>query len=85
MISATGDMGEALSEWQKESDELLELKTDEESKATYTLSYLQDIVNAVAASSEVATIELLTDMPIKMNFELTQGQLIYYLAPLIGV
>jgi proliferating cell nuclear antigen len=84
-ISATGDMGEALSEWRKDSDELLELKTEEESKATFTLSYLQDIVNAVSASSEVATIELLTDMPIKMDFELPQGQLIYYLAPLIGV
>ena len=84
-ISAMGDMGSAMSDWEEDSDELLELKTEEESNATFTLSYLQDIVNAVAASSEVATLELSTDMPIKMNFELPQGRLIYYLAPCISV
>ena len=84
-ISATGDMGSALSEWEKESDELLEVKAEEDSSATFTLSYLSDIVNAVQASSEVATLELSTDMPIKMDFELPQGRLIYYLAPCIGV
>lgn len=84
-ISATGDMGSALSEWEKESDELLGLNVEEDSNATFTLSYLQDIVNAVSASSEVATIDLSTDMPIKMDFELPQGRLIYYLAPCIGV
>lgn len=84
-ISATGDMGSALSDWERDSDELLDLKAEEASAATFTLSYLQDIVNAVAASSEVATLELSTDMPIKMDFELPQGRLIYYLAPCIGV
>lgn len=84
-IGATGDMGSAQSEWNRNSDELLDLKTEEDSSATFTLSYLQDIANAVASSSEVATIELSTDMPIKMNFELPQGRLIYYLAPCIGV
>jgi proliferating cell nuclear antigen len=84
-VSATGDMGSAQSNWEKGSDELLELKAQEDAKATFTLSYLQDIVNAVAASSEVATLELSTDMPIKMNFELPQGRLVYYLAPCIGV
>jgi len=84
-ISATGDMGSASSVWERGADELLDLKSEEESSATFTLSYLQDIVNAAAVSSEVATLELSTDMPIKMNFELPQGRLIYYLAPCIGV
>jgi proliferating cell nuclear antigen len=84
-VSATGDMGSAQSNWEKGSDELLDLKAQEDAKATFTLSYLQDIVNAVTASSEVATLELSTDMPIKMNFELPQGRLVYYLAPCIGV
>ncbi len=84
-VSATGDMGSAQSEWEKDSDELLELKVEEDASATFTLSYLQDIVNAVTASSEGATLELSTDMPIKMDFELPQGRLIYYLAPCIGV
>jgi proliferating cell nuclear antigen len=85
IISAKGDMGSAHSEWNKDSDELLDLKAEEPSSATFTLSYLKDIVNAVSGTSEVATLELSTDMPIKMDFELSQGRLIYYLAPCIGV
>ncbi len=84
-INAEGDMGSSFSEWEKDSDDLLELKVDEDSNATFTLSYLQDIANAAGANSEVATLELSTDMPIKMDFEIPQGRLIYYLAPCIGV
>ena len=84
-ISAMGDMGSAFSVWEKGADELLDLRSEEDSSATFTLSYLRDIVNAAAVSSEVATLELSTDMPIKINFELPQGRLIYYLAPCIGV
>jgi proliferating cell nuclear antigen len=87
-INADGDMGSAYSEWEKESDDLLDLKIEDNSSATFTLSYLQDIANAAGANSEVATIELSTDMPIKMDFELSNspdGKLVYYLAPCIGV
>jgi DNA polymerase III sliding clamp (beta) subunit (PCNA family) len=84
-INAEGDMGSSFSEWEKGSDDLLELKVDEDSIATFTLSYLQDIANAAGVNSEVAALELSTDMPIKMDFEIPQGRLIYYLAPCIGV
>ncbi len=84
-ISATGDMGSAHSEWEKGSDDLIDLKAEEDSSATFTLSYLNEIANAAGSSSEVATIELSTDMPIKMDFELPKGKLVYYLAPCIGV
>lgn len=84
-ISATGDMGSASSLWEKGADDILELKSEESSSATFTLSYLQDIVNAASVSSEIARLELSTDMPIKMDFELEQGRLVYYLAPCIGV
>jgi DNA polymerase III sliding clamp (beta) subunit (PCNA family) len=78
-------MGSSFSEWTRDSDDLLELKTDEDSSATFTLSYLSDIANAAGANSEVATLELSTDMPVKMEFEIPQGRLVYYLAPCIGV
>ena len=84
-VNAEGDMGSSFSELQKDSDDVLELKVDEDSNATFTLSYLQDIANAAGANSEVVTIELSTDMPIKMDFEIPQGRLVYYLAPCIGV
>jgi len=84
-ISAEGDIGSVSSVWTLEAEELLELKVEEPSSATFTLSYLQDIINAASASSEVATLELSTDMPIKLDFELPKGRLIYYLSPCIGV
>jgi proliferating cell nuclear antigen len=84
-VNAEGDMGSSFSEWETNSDDVLELKVDEDSNATFTLSYLQDIANAAGANSEVVTIELSTDMPIKMDFEIPVGRLVYYLAPCIGV
>ena len=84
-VNAEGDMGSSFSEWTRDSDDLLELKADEDSSATFTLSYLSDIASAAGANSEVATPELSTDMPIKMEFEISQGRLVYYLAPCIGV
>jgi len=83
-MSAVGDIGSVFSDWERGSDELLELKAEEDSGATFTLSYLKDIVDAAVVSSEVAILELTTDMPIKMGFELPQGKLVYYLAPCIG-
>ncbi len=84
-IQASGEAGSVSSVWELGADDLLELRAQEEARATFTISYLQDMINAAAMSSEVTTIELSTDMPIKMNFELPQGKLIYYLAPCIGV
>jgi proliferating cell nuclear antigen len=84
-ISAEGDMGSAMARWDRKAEDLLELKAEEKAIATFTLSYLQDIINAASVSSEVVTLELSSDMPIKLNFELPQGRLMYYLAPCIGV
>jgi len=83
-MSAVGDIGSAFSEWERSSDELLELKAEEDIGATFTLSYLRDMVNAARVSGEVVTLELNTDMPIRLDFELPQGKLTYYLAPCIG-
>lgn len=84
-VSAAGDMGSASSVWERGADDLLELRAEEASGATFTLSYLQDIISAASVSSEVATVELSTDMPVKLSFELPRGRLVYYLAPCIGV
>jgi len=77
-------MGSVFSEWERDVEELLELRVEEDSGATFTLSYLRDIINAAGVSSEVATLELTTDMPLRMDFELPQGKLVYYLEPCIG-
>ena len=86
-IMATGDLGSASNEFEKGSDELLELKSEEEAAATFTLSYLKDMFGALKNLTDVVTIELSTDMPMKIeatasvpNIEVT-----LYLAPCIGV
>ena len=83
-MSAVGDIGSVFSDWERGSDELLELKAGEDGGATFTLSYLNKIVDAAVVSSEVTALELSTDMPLRMDFELPQGRLVYYLAPCIG-
>ena len=84
-VRAEGDMGSANSVWEKNSDDILEMDFEEDSSATFTLSYIHDIVNAAGSVGEVTNLELSTDMPIKMDFEINKGRLIYYLAPCIGV
>jgi len=86
-FDATGDMGSARNEFDKESDELLELKAEEEASANFTLSYLNDIFGQLKNLADVVTLELTTDMPLKIeagtnnpNLEIT-----LYLAPMIGV
>ena len=85
-IEGMGDMGDSLAQWNDGSDDLLELASKEEAKATFTLTYLMDIVKAVKPLSEVLTIELTTDMPIRIEAE-TPGYIPieFFLAPCIGV
>ena len=73
-------------QWDTDSDGVLLLKIDEEAKATFTMSYMQDIVKALKSLSEVVTIELSTDMPIRIMGECPAGITAeFYLAPCIGV
>ena len=46
--------------------------------------YLSKIINATTAISEIVTIELSTDMPLRLDFNQPKdGKLEYYLAPRI--
>jgi proliferating cell nuclear antigen len=86
VLNATGDLMGATIELKKGSDALLELKTEEPSKATYSLSYLSEIIKAASATSEIATLEFANDMPIRIDFQQPkEGKLTYYLAPRIEV
>ncbi len=85
-IVAVGDMGSADNEFEK-GDELLELDVEETAAATFTLSYLRDVFGILKNLTDVVSIELSTDMPLKIeaaasipNIEAT-----LYLAPCIGI
>ena len=84
IFNASGDLMGAIIELQKGSDTLLDLETKEPSKATFSLSYLSEIVKASSSTSEIATMEFSSDMPIKLDFQQAkEGKLTYYLAPRI--
>ncbi len=84
VLNAAGDLMGATIELEKGSDTLLDLEAKEPSKATFSLSYLSEIIKAASATSDIATLEFSTDMPIKLDFQQTQeGKLTFYLAPRI--
>jgi len=84
VLNATGDLMGATISLQKGTDTLLDLVAKEPSKATFSLSYLSEIIKTAAATSDIATLEFSTDMPIKLDFQQTkEGKLTFYLAPRI--
>ena len=85
-LNATGDLMGANIELRKGSDALLDIQAEEPSKATFSLSYLTEIVKAASSTSDLVTIEFATDMPIRLDFQQPkEGKLTYYLAPRIEV
>ncbi|MDI6691515.1 MAG: proliferating cell nuclear antigen (pcna) [Candidatus Bathyarchaeota archaeon] len=84
VLNAAGDLMGATITLQKGSDALLDLEAKEPSKATFSLSYLSEIIKEASATSDIATLEFSTDMPIKLDFQQAkEGKLTFYLAPRI--
>jgi proliferating cell nuclear antigen len=85
-MQATGDLMGADIELKKGDEAILSLESSEESNATYSLSYLSEIVKAASALSEIVGVEFSTDMPIRLDFKQQEkGELVFYLAPRIDV
>jgi len=86
IMNAAGDIMGAKIEFTSGSDVLLEMTTKQASKATFSLSYLSEIVKAAVPTSEIVVIEFSTDMPIKLDFKQEkEGTLKFFLAPRIEV
>ncbi len=86
VMRAAGDLMGAVIELKKGSDALLNIEVKEPSRATFSLSYLLEIIKAASTTSDVATLEFSTDMPLRMDFhQRGEGKLIFYLAPRIEV
>jgi len=84
VFNAAGDLMGATITIQKGSDTLLELEAKESSKATFSLSYLTEIIKAASATSDIATLEFSSDMPVRLDFQqMKGGKLTFYLAPRI--
>jgi proliferating cell nuclear antigen len=61
-----------------------DMKIEESSKTSFILDKVQPVVAQGRRCSDVVTIELTTDMPMKLDFETDKGKLEYYIAPTIG-
>jgi len=84
-LSQHGDLGSQSTPFEKYGDNLIALNYEEDTKSTFTISYLEKIVRAIQPLSEVVNIELSTEMPIKISPELDVGTLDFYIAPCVGV
>jgi len=81
ILAASGDRGEVEVKLNEEMGSLIELEVKEPSRSTYSLSYLSDMMKAVA-TAEVAVVHFSSDMPLRLDFELPgEGRITYYLAP----
>jgi proliferating cell nuclear antigen len=69
----------------KHSDDIIDWKLDEDCESTFTGWIIADILKGCKAAAEVVTIEMAQDMPLKIEAEIPEGRLQFYVAPCIGV
>lgn len=86
IFKAQGDMGKETYPLMRGDENLFDLNVDGSQKATYTLSYLRDIVKGLKPLCDAVELKFSNEMPIQITAEISfDGHLIYYLAPCIGV
>lgn len=86
IMNAKGDVAGAEIEIKKGDDTLISIEAKEPSRATFSLSYLTEIVKAASDTSDIVTLEFSTDMPLRLDFrQRYDGRLVYLLAPRVEV
>ena len=81
-FSGKGDSGEVNIVLEKNEDELTELDVKANSSGTYSLEYLNPIVNAVGTTVETDTCEFSSSKPLRIEFKVANiGRIHFYLAP----
>jgi|TARA_Y100001949_G_C15928798_1_gene304659 proliferating cell nuclear antigen len=78
-----GDSGQASIILEKNDNEILEINSEENNKATYSLQYLLNIVKAIGATTDTINAEYSNGMPFKLQCKLgdSGGFMNFYLAP----
>jgi proliferating cell nuclear antigen len=77
-----GDSSDLMVEQEKDSPTLIELKVTQSARATFPLQYLEDISKACPEAAPL-TLNLKTNAPLKVEYEVEGAKLSYYLAPRI--
>lgn len=82
-VDATGDLMTAHLTLNKQSG-ILDFAAKEQCKATASLKYMMDIMNAAISIADIGVLEYSTDMPFKFTFNKDEViKLTYYIAPRI--
>ncbi len=81
-IEVHGDSTDLTEENEQASENIAELKVAKPSRATFPLQYLEDIVKA-CPDNALLTINLSTNKPLKIEYEVESAKVVYYLAPRI--
>jgi proliferating cell nuclear antigen len=82
IIYSRGDLNESEVIFDEDSESIISMKTEENSRSTYNLEYLKDMTKA-ASSDDILRIYLGTDMPVKIEYEVCGANLTFLLAPRI--
>jgi len=79
-----GDLEDFTVTLQKGDDSVLNIEAKEESKATYSVSYLGKVLKALSPLTDIIEVSYSTDMPIRISAELQHlGTVNIYMAPRI--
>lgn len=81
-VEVHGEGSDLKVESEKSSDEIAELTAKGNVRATFPLQYLVDIVKACSDSAEL-TINLKSNAPVKIEYDVEDASIVYYLAPRI--
>lgn len=82
VIKAQGDKGDVEIETKKDSKQIVEYKVGNESRSMFPLDYLNDFLKSVDSSTNV-TLSLRTNKPLKLDYNIGEAGITYYLAPRI--
>lgn len=82
IVDVRGENGDVKAEFEKGGPDVSEINTQNGAKATFPLQYLEDMVKATSANSLVK-INLETDRPLKLEYDIEGAHVTYYLAPRI--
>ncbi len=81
-VEIKGDDGEVKEEFENGGEELKSMEINSDARATYPLSYLEDIVKGSKADTEII-LYVESDRPLKVEYNIVGADAKYYLAPRI--
>jgi len=81
-FSGKGDSGEVVIELDKDSEEIENISSKQDSTGTYSLEYLNPVVKAVGTTAGSITCEFSSAKPLRIEFKVANiGRIHFYLAP----